>query len=153
MCCKTTPSIEGWQQTTTIGVTARAIRRHHCRWFRRLIIIALSCSGSTLLRSSTLLLSPTRRFHCSRHCSRTTITTTTTNSTVATSPSDIHDSYLPLLPFYWKKTNQIFLSKSKFTNYTTANEYQLDNPFFFLLFVILIQQPFLIGKHVDKSKK
>ncbi len=90
-----TTTVGGWQQTTTIAITARAIRCRHRRWFRRLIIIALSHSGLSPLRSSTLLLSPSRRFHRSRCSTRTT--------TPVTSPTDIHDSYLPLLYFSFKK--------------------------------------------------
>jgi hypothetical protein len=50
-----------------------------------------------------LLSSSSRRFHRSRCSSRTTTTT-------ATSPSDIHDSYLPLLYFSLKELVPIFSS-------------------------------------------
>ena len=96
----TTIFIGGWQQTTT-----RAIRRHHCRWFYRLIIIALSRSALSFLRSSTFLLqllpASSRRFNRSRCSDRTSNTLTTTSSSL-----HIHDfSQLLDFSFSTKKTS------------------------------------------------
>ncbi len=141
-----TTTIGGWQQITTIAITARAIRCRYRRWFRRLIIIALSRSGLPLLRSSTLLLSSSRRFHRSRCSSR--ITTTT-----ATSPTVIHDSYLPLLYFFFKKktrTNILFLSQRGIFIQLPMNVNWTMS--FFLLFVILIQLQVWTCKQTETQK-
>lgn len=103
-----TTTIGGWQQTTTIAITVRAIRCRHRRRFRRLIIIALSRSGLSLLRSSTLLLLllSSCRFHRSRCSSRIT-------TTALTSPTDIHNSCL---------SRCVFLLKNPFTKILLPNE-------------------------------
>ena len=104
-----TTTIGGWQQTTTIAKTVRAIRCRHRRWFRRLIIIALSRSGLSRLRSSTLLLlllPSSCRFHRSRCSSRIT-------TAALTSPTDIHNSCLSFVYFSWKnalRTSSLSLS-------------------------------------------
>lgn len=138
----TTTIIGGWQQITT----ARAIRRH-CRYFCRIIIIVLSRSGLSFLRSSTLLVLPsTRRLHRSRCFDQTSITTD------ATVPSfDIYDFFRFLYFFLKRKPRASIFSIQHNVEFSYNYRWMsIEQCFFFFL---LIQQQVWTCKRRDSNPR
>jgi hypothetical protein len=93
-----------------------------------------------------LLLSSSHRFHRSRCSSRTTPTT-------ATSPSDIHDSYLPLLYFFLKKLVSIFSFQANVRSLYNYRWMSIGQRLLFFVFVILIQRQVWTCKQTNRNRE